>query len=88
MNIGEISAPFTMMTSKGQEACVIVKLRNRVKAHRATLTEDFQVLKAVVLEKKRQDIIQKWIREKQKTTYVRINPEWSDCDFQYPGWGK
>ena len=88
LNIGEISAPFTMMTSKGQEACVIVKLRNRVKAHRATLTEDFQVLKAVVLEKKRQDIIQKWIREKQKTTYVRINPEWSDCDFQYPGWGK
>lgn len=88
LNIGEISAPFTMMTSKGQEVCVIVKLRNRVKAHRATLTEDFQVMKAVVLEKKRQEIIEKWIREKQKSTYVRINPEWKDCDFQYPGWGE
>jgi peptidyl-prolyl cis-trans isomerase SurA len=29
-----------------------------------------------------------WIKEKQKTTYVRINGEWCDCEFQYPGWGK
>ena len=28
------------------------------------------------------------IKNKQKSTYVRINPEWRDCDFEYPGWVK
>ena len=30
--------------------------------------------------------LEKWIVEKQKTTYVRINENWEKCDFKYPGW--
>jgi peptidyl-prolyl cis-trans isomerase SurA len=36
----------------------------------------------------RQEIIEKFIREKQKTTYVRIKPGWEKYDFKYPGWGQ
>lgn len=86
LNIGEISAPFIMVNSKGKEVCAIVKLKSRVKGHKATLTEDFQAMKNVVLEKKSQDKLQKWIVEKQKNTYVRINEKWRNCDFKYPGW--
>lgn len=88
MNTGEISQPFTMVNSKGKEVCAIVKLKSRIKAHRATMSEDFQVLKNVVVAKKQEEKIQEWIREKQKSTYVRINEEWRDCEFQYPGWVK
>lgn len=86
MNVNEISRPFIMINSKGKEVCTIVKLKSRVKGHKATLTEDFQALKNVVLEKKQSEKIEKWIREKQKTTYVRINEKWRNCDFKYPGW--
>lgn len=88
MNTGEISAPFTMVNSKGKEVCAIVKLKSRIKTHRATMSEDFQVLKNVVVAKKQEEKIQEWIREKQKSTYVRINEEWRDCEFMYPGWVK
>lgn len=88
MNTGEISKPFTMINSKGKEVCAIVKLKSQIKAHRATMSEDFQVLKDVVLGKLQEQKINEWIREKQRTTYVRINEDWRDCEFEYPGWVK
>ncbi|MBR3896140.1 MAG: peptidylprolyl isomerase [Bacteroidaceae bacterium] len=86
MNINEISKPFIMVNAKGKEVCAIVKLKSRIKGHKATLADDFQTLKDVVLDKKRAEKIEKWIKEKQKSTYVRINEKWRNCDFKYPGW--
>ena len=86
MNVNEISKPFIMINNKGKEVCAIVKLKSRVKGHKATLAEDFQALKAVVLEKKQAEKLDQWIVEKQKSTYVRINEKWRNCDFKYPGW--
>lgn len=88
LEIGEISKPFTMVNGKLKTVCVIAKLKNRIKAHRASMSEDFQVLKDIVLQKKKDKLILDWIKEKQKSTYVRINEEWRDCEFEYPGWVK
>lgn len=86
MEVGEISKPFTMIDRRGREVCAIVKLKNRIPAHRASVTEDFQVLKVAVEARKSEKVIQDWIREKQKSTYVRIKQGWGECDFMYPGW--
>ena len=88
MEVGEVSAPFVMIDRKGKEVCAIVKLKNRIEGHKATPTEDFQVVKDVIVSKMKEQKLQEWIKEKQKTTYVRINGDWCDCEFQYPGWGK
>lgn len=88
MKIGEVSAPFVMIDKKGKEVCAIVKLKNRIEGHKATPTEDFQVVKDVIISKMKEQKLQEWIKEKQKTTYVRINGDWCDCEFQYPGWGQ
>lgn len=86
MNVNEVSKPFIMINSKGKEVCAIVKLKSRIKGHKATLTDDFQTMKNIVLEKKRAEKLDQWIREKQKSTYVRINEKWRNCEFKYPGW--
>lgn len=88
LNVGEISEPFTMINAKGKEICAIVKLKARIDGHKATITEDYQRLKSIVQAKLGEEKIQKWIREKQKSTYVRINEDWVKCDFKYPGWVK
>lgn len=88
MQTGEISKPFTMVNSKGTTMCVLVRLKSRIKAHRANIAEDFQVLKTVVENQRSQERILSWIKEKQQSTYIRINPDWRDCEFQYPGWVK
>lgn len=88
LQIGEISKPFTMTNEKGMTICAIARLKNRIKSHRANIAEDFQVMRNIVEERKREEMIEDWIKEKQKNTYVRINEGWRDCDFQYPGWVK
>ncbi|MBO7347787.1 MAG: peptidylprolyl isomerase [Bacteroidaceae bacterium] len=88
MEIGEISQAFTMTDKHGMETCAIIKLKNRIPAHRASITEDFQILKGTVEAKKSEEMIQQWIKDKQKSTYVRINEDWRNCDFTYPGWAK
>ena len=88
MNTGEISEPFMMINNKGKEVCAIVKLKAHINAHRATMAEDFQILKDVVLAKRKEEKIKEWIKEKQQTTYIRINEEWRNCEFEYPGWIK
>lgn len=89
MQIGEVSKPFRMvMVEGGKEVCAIVKLKNRIDGHKATISEDYQRLKDIVTQKRSEEKLQKWILEKQKKTYVRINPSWRNCDFKYPGWVK
>lgn len=89
MNVGEISKAFSMKREKdGKEVCAIVKLKSRINGHKATISDDYQRLKDIVIAKRREEILHKWIVQKQKQTYVRINDSWKNCDFKYPGWIK
>ena len=88
MKVGDISKPFIMTNSKGKEVVAMVRLRDRIEGHRATMKDDYQVLQDVVHEKICEEKIEKWIREKQRVTYVRINEDWRNCDFNYDGWIK
>jgi peptidyl-prolyl cis-trans isomerase SurA len=88
MHVGEISDPFTMQLRNGKTICAIVKLKNKINGHKANMAEDYEILHSKVLEMRQQETLEKWIREKQRTTYVRISEGWNDCDFKYPGWGK
>lgn len=86
MHVGEISDPFTMVTRDGKVICAIVKLKSRTPGHQASVSEDFPVLQEIVLQHKQEEALQKWIHERQKTTYVKIFDGWNDCEFRYPGW--
>ena len=86
MKVGEVSKAFQMVNSRGKQVCLICKLKSRVDEHRATITEDFQDMKNVVLAKRREETLQKWVENKIKETYVRMLPEYKDCNFQYKGW--
>lgn len=88
MHVGEISDPFTIQLPNGKTTCAIVKLKNKINAHKATMADDYDILYEMVSSMRHQEALEKWIREKQRTTYVRISEGWNDCDFQYPGWGK
>lgn len=88
LQVGELSKPFLMTNSKGKEVVAIVKLKDKTEGHRATMKDDYQTLQDVVQAKMAEEKIEKWIKEKQKTTYVRINEDWRNCDFKYDGWIK
>ena len=86
LKVGQVSAPFTMINSRGKTTCVIAKLKTRTESHRAKITEDFQVMSNIVLEKERQKVIREWVQKKIKETYVRMDDRYKGCDFEYDGW--
>lgn len=88
LNVGQISRAFRMTNDKGQEVCAVVMLKNRIEGHPANMTEDFQTLRDVVVNKRKEEKIEQWIKDKIKTTYVRISPDWRNCKFHYEGWVK
>lgn len=88
METGDISQPFMMVNANGKEVCAIVKLKTRINAHRASMSEDFQVLKDVVVKDLQLKKINAWIAEKQQSTYIKIKEGWNECEFEYPGWVK
>lgn len=89
LKVGEVSAPFQMINEKnGKLVCVVAKLKSRVGMHRATITEDFQTMKNIVLAKRKEEFIKDWIKDKIKNTYIRINDRYKNCNFEYQGWVK
>ena len=84
---GEVSEPFVMIDpTKNKEVCAIVKLKHKTDIHRANLTDDFQTVKAMLEQKLAGEFIHNWILNKQKETYIQIDPDWANCDFEYPNW--
>ena len=88
LQVGEISKPFRMKNSKEKDVVAIVRLKSRITAHQANVSDDYQALKALVEERKREELLNNWVVSKQKTTFIRISEGWGECDFKYPGWIK
>lgn len=86
MKAGEISEPFIMRNSKDKQVAAIVKLSNRIEGHKANMNNDYQTIKMMAEGKKRQELLDKWLKEKIKSTYVRIDDNWKKCEFRYEGW--
>ena len=88
MKVGEISQPFTIKDRSGRDKAAIVRLKSRIDGHKATFYDDYQVIKSLYEDHCMEQIVDDFIRRKQRETYVRIKEGWGQCEFKYPGWVK
>lgn len=89
MEVGDISEAFIMKDPKrDRDIVAIVKLTARIPAHKANLSDDYQVIKGMYENAERQRMVDEWIKKKISDTYVKIEDNWSDCEFRNPGWIK
>ncbi|MBD5171227.1 MAG: peptidylprolyl isomerase [Bacteroidales bacterium] len=89
LEIGEISEPFIMKDPKrDRDIVAIVKLTNRIDAHQANLSDDYQLIKGMYENARKQAILDEWLARKIDETYIRIEDGWRGCDFEHKGWVK
>lgn len=88
LKVGEISKPFMMIDEKNKETIRIVMLKKKHDPHRANMRDDYSMLQTIMENKKRNEAIDNWVRQRQNEVYINISPEWQKCDFQYKGWVK
>ena len=89
MEVGDISEAFVMKDPKrDRDIVALVKLTARIPAHKANLSDDYQVIRGMYENAAKQKMVDEWIQKKINDTYVRIEDNWVDCEFRNPGWIK
>jgi peptidyl-prolyl cis-trans isomerase SurA len=83
---GQVSDPYESFDNKGNKVYKIIRIAKRTKPHRANLTEDYSLIKNMALEAKKMKILNEWIIEKQKETFIRIDPPYHKCNFSLDAW--
>ncbi|MGM9815452.1 MAG: peptidylprolyl isomerase [Lepagella sp.] len=87
MQPGDISDAFIMKdVRKNRDVIAIVKLTNRVPGHKATLSDDYNLLKQMYEASAKEKILTEWVEKKIGETYTKIAEGWDACDFHYKGW--
>lgn len=87
MQVGDVSEAFIMKDPKrDRDIVAIVKLTERIPAHRANLSEDYQTIKGMYENSAKQKMVKEWLANKIRDTYVKIEENWADCEFEHPEW--
>lgn len=83
MTVGDLSNPVPMKTDKQKDAYRLLKLVEKTLPHKANLKDDYARVQQWALQDKQMKVINKWIDDKAKDTYVRIVDEYKGCAFEH-----
>ncbi|MDD4602669.1 MAG: peptidylprolyl isomerase [Bacteroidales bacterium] len=81
LKVGDISVP-VLTTDRGKQDYRIYYLKARSNPHKANLNEDYARIQQVALEKKKMEVVNEWITNKIKSTYITIMKDYRTCPFQ------
>jgi peptidyl-prolyl cis-trans isomerase SurA len=81
MEVGELSNPVPMKTDDQKDAYRLLLLKKKTEPHRASLEQDYAKIQEWALQDKQRRIVDKWINEKARKTYIRIIDRYKDCTF-------
>lgn len=84
MNKGDISTPsFYFDFNERKQGIRIVRLTERTSPHVANLTDDYALIQRAAENKKREDVLNKWIDNKINGAYIRIDKDFQACSFKH-----
>ena len=82
LNEGEMTDVFYDETRTGEKMYKVILVRQKTKTHKADLVEDYVRMQQFALEKKREEAIDKWLKEKIFETYIKSNSDYKECNFK------
>lgn len=82
LNEGEMTDVFYDETRTGEKMYKVILVRQKTKTHKADLVEDYVRMQQFALEKKREEAIDKWLKEKIFETYIKLNSDYKECNFK------
>ncbi|NND77957.1 MAG: peptidylprolyl isomerase [Flavobacteriales bacterium] len=85
LEVGEHSEPVLMQYPDGSQAYRILKLVNRTEPHKANLVDDYQLIQEMARNSISQNSLYDWVNSTVKRTYIRVEDEYSSCEFEH-GW--
>ena len=77
----EISVPLLDEDRSGLKKYKILKVTNRYDEHTADYSMDYIKIKELALKEKKLNAIKKWMKEKIELTYISLNNDFDNCQF-------
>jgi len=82
LKTGEITDVFYDETREGEKMFKIILMKSKTDSHVVDLSKDYVKIQNLALQKKREETISKWTKEKINDTYIKINKDYKKCEFQ------
>ncbi|WP_457619091.1 peptidylprolyl isomerase [Lutibacter sp.] len=79
---GEITHAFYDEIRGKSKMFKIILLKNREEAHTASFTKDYEKIQQLTLQKKKEETVEKWAKDKIVDTYIKINKDFKKCNFK------
>jgi peptidyl-prolyl cis-trans isomerase SurA len=82
LKTGEITEPFYEEIRGGEKMHKIILLKSKNETHKADFVQDYEKIQQLTLQKKQEEAIEKWVKEKIGDTYIKIGKDFKMCEFK------
>ncbi|MBW8360060.1 MAG: peptidylprolyl isomerase [Weeksellaceae bacterium] len=80
LNKGDITDVYEDELNR-RKAVSIVKIEEVIPAHQLTIETDYDRIKQLALNKKRNEMVDKWVKQKLPGIFISIDNRYADCSF-------
>jgi len=81
LNKGDITTAFEDDENK-RKVAKIIKIEDIIPAHQITMETDYNRIKQMALNKKRNEMVEKFVNSKLGTTFISIDGRYDSCNFK------
>lgn len=85
---GEVSSAYESRDEMANVVYKIVSIKKIIPAHKANITDDYDVIQDIAKKNKQQEFFLSWLDKKKRGMFIRIDPQFAKCDFRGEGWVK
>lgn len=85
-NKGDMTEVFESELNR-RKAVSIIKIEDTIPAHQLDLSTDYERVKKLALNNKKNQEVEKWVKEKLPETYISIDKKYQQCHFK-TNWNK
>jgi peptidyl-prolyl cis-trans isomerase SurA len=82
LKTGEITEPFYEEVRGGEKMHKIILLKSKNDTHKADFVKDYEKIQQLTLQKKQEEAIEKWVKNKIGDTYIKIGNDFKKCEFK------
>ena len=86
LNKGDLTEVF-MDELNQKKAVVLMKVNDIIPEHSLDIATDFERIKSFALNKKKNEVLEKWVKENLADTFISLDNRYKDCQFK-TDWNK
>ncbi|QQV03565.1 MULTISPECIES: peptidylprolyl isomerase [Chryseobacterium] len=82
LNKGDITNAFDDVADRDRKVVKIIKIEDVIPAHQIKLETDYDRIKKMALNKRKNEMVEKFVNSKLPTTFISIDGRYDNCDFR------